>query len=189
MNSGQPFQVFSDSSCSPYQPSMAKLASMKPMFPTDPNALAKFEIPDDSYYRNIPSASKPLRNGSNSPRNLKLYNSFDIYGNEIQMSNANRMAVYQDEAGGSRRGLQINKENQYQHPVRNNMMASSVKSSEGEGSGLNRNPLVNITPVVPLKKTEERNTNANVNVEKMLRNSGDKLSSKKSNNNLTKLLR
>jgi len=105
------------------------------------------------------------------------------------MSNANRMAVYQDEAGGSRRGLQINKENQYQHPVRNNMMASSVKSSEGEGSGLNRNPLVNITPVVPLKKTEERNTNANVNVEKMLRNSGDKLSSKKSNNNLTKLLR
>jgi len=102
------------------------------------------------------------------------------------MSNTNRMTVYQDEVGASRRGLQVNKENQYQYPMRNNLMASSMKSNEGEGrevSGLNRNPLVNITPAVPMKKTGERN------VEKMLRNSGDKLSSKKSNNNLTKLLR
>jgi len=149
---------------------MAKLSSMKPMFPSDPQALASmFTIPDDSYYQNIPSSSKPLKNGSNgsnSPRNLNLYSSFDIYGNEIQMSNANRMQIYQDEvgSGANRGGLRINKENM--NPRTNAEIPMKNYEVEGrEMRGLfNRNPLVNITPVVPVKKIEEQNETIKVEV-------------------------
>ena len=158
MNPNQSFQVYSDASCGTYQPQMAKLASMKPMFSSDPNALAMFSIPDDSYYKNIPSSSKPLRGSpkmSNSPLNFE----FDIYGNEIEMNNSNVSGLYHQEEGsmrrfggenGTKRGLRINKENM--HPWTNDLIPMK---SASEGSGLSRNPLKNVTPVVSVKKSGE----------------------------------
>ena len=82
------------------------------------------------------------------------------------MSNANRMQIYQDEvgSGANRGGLRINKENM--NPRTNAEIPMKNYEVEGrEMRGLfNRNPLVNITPVVPVKKIEEQNETIKVEV-------------------------
>ena len=136
---------------------MAKLASMKPVFSADPNTMAMFSIPDDSYYKNIPSASKPLK-GSPKMTNSPLNFEFDIYGNEIEINNG----LYQQEEGsvrrfggenGAKRGLRINKENM--HPWTNDLIPMKSASEGRQTTGLSRNALVNITPVLSMKKSGE----------------------------------
>jgi len=92
---------------------------------------------------------------SNSPLNFE----FDIYGNEIEMNNSNVSGLYHQEEGsmrrfggenGTKRGLRINKENM--HPWTNDLIPMK---SASEGSGLSRNPLKNVTPVVSVKKSGE----------------------------------
>ena len=61
---------------------MLKLASMKPSFPQDQKSLEIFDIPDDYYAKMSPVSSNRKDRKSTSPK-FTVFNSFDIYGNEI----------------------------------------------------------------------------------------------------------
>jgi len=138
-------------------PLMIKLASMRPSFPTDPSSLSMFDIPQDPYYSSITSQQTKT---SNMSLRFDIYNSFDIYGNELEVNNERINQLYEDndvdkaiEENNFNGRIKINKENTNPRTL----VVTPMKMGRNGFDREVRSPLLNITPSVPLKKSGEKN--------------------------------
>lgn len=158
MNSSSFFPSEQNSNKNSYNPMMLKAASMQLSFPQDQKGLEMFNIPEDYYTNMSPVANKKQKKKSVSPK-FKVYNSYDIYGNEInnqiKRENYERPAM-QDENSGMT--ILVDKENTYSRANIARPSGLRVQGAVERGSLVaNKNPLLDVTPCVVPNKMEEEN--------------------------------